>query len=270
MVTPPSGVSVGHHEVPESVRAVEERAELLGGPEGGGRREMVGVLLVEPALQVIGEVDERRDGQARQALNLLPAGAAVVYEDGVAERVEDRGRELPVETAVDPVRLAVCAEAVWRGPPYGEPDDGRAPPLALGDIGGEGAVAVPAPFVAATGQASRHEEGVVVAGALPGSVGQRLHAVDRRGTRVRVEVEEVRESAGIGRAVGEIAARLERVVEGVAADLEPVAAGADVATDGRDDGIRRTLLRCGDPLAIGVQDRQAVADLQRVEESGPS
>ena len=65
-VAPPGGICVRHDQVAQSVRLVDEGTKLLGRAEIGPGRQMVGILLVEAALQIVGEVNLRWHGEQVQ------------------------------------------------------------------------------------------------------------------------------------------------------------------------------------------------------------
>ena len=75
-VAPPRGIRIGDHQVAEPMRLVEQLAELLRRAELGMRRQVIGILLVEAAVQVVGEMDlagHRQLGQVRQLVLADPA-----------------------------------------------------------------------------------------------------------------------------------------------------------------------------------------------------
>ena len=143
--------------------------------------------------------------------------------------------------------------------------DRRLPLAASADVGRERSFAVAAALVAAPGESARNEDGCRIAGPVPGLPLHRLDSVERGGTGGRVEMQEVREGGRVWRRVAVVQGGPQLVVERIAADLEPVAAGSHVSPDGGHCPRHARLLQHGGEFPIGIEDRQEVGARERIE-----
>jgi len=120
-------------------------------------------------------------------------------------------------------------------------------------------------FISPAAQAARNEDCFLVLRALPRRPFLRLHAVERCRACPGVQVEEVRKGIRVFALNVQIALRMQLVVEGVAADLKPVAAGADVLSYRLDCCLDAAPLEHGDTFAIGIQDCEELPCFHRLD-----